>query len=122
MLNTKKLKLLRKETGLTQKMIAQILQISCSTYTKYELGYRMPDLETLTKLSKIFQVSVDYLLDMENTFVSTDTDYLRLQKIISQYSDAGLLVGENGLTEKGWNRLEKAVKIDVKIKEIYDNE
>lgn len=119
----KKLKQLRKEAGLTQKMVAQILNVSCSTYTKYELGENEPDIETIIKLSKIFQVSVDYLLDVDvdnqNSSSFMDVNYLHLQKIILLYPDADLLICENGLTDKGWNRLENSVKKDIKIKNMY---
>jgi len=66
----KRLQLLRTEKGLTKKQMAEYLRIAESTYGKYELGKREPSLEIIIKLSKFFNVSVDYLLgltDAKNT-------------------------------------------------------
>lgn len=52
----------RKEKGLKQKDVAQMLKISESCYGGYEQGYREPDLKTLIKICKVFGVSADYLL------------------------------------------------------------
>lgn len=53
---------LRKEKGVTQKDLAEYLQISRQAYANYEAGNRNPDFETLIKISEYFEVSVDYLL------------------------------------------------------------
>ena len=53
---------LRKEKGVTQKDLAEYLQISRQAYANYEAGNRSPDYETLIKISEYFEVSVDYLL------------------------------------------------------------
>ena len=53
----------KEKTGkCTQKDIASYLGISRVAYTQYELNNREPDYETLVKLAKYFDVSVDYLL------------------------------------------------------------
>ena len=61
----KHLKELRIQRKLTQKEVADFLQISRSAYTNYETDKREPDRETLLKLSEYFDVSVDYLMDSE---------------------------------------------------------
>ena len=57
------LKNLRKSKGLTQVQFAQIFQISSGTIAMWETGKRMPDTETLKRIAKYFDVSLDYLLD-----------------------------------------------------------
>lgn len=57
-----KLKQLRKEKGLTQEEIANIIGVSKNTVSRYELGSREPDFETLNKLAEIFSCTTDYLL------------------------------------------------------------
>jgi transcriptional regulator with XRE-family HTH domain len=57
-----RLEILRTEKGLTKKEMAEYLKIAQSTYGKYELGKREPDLETIKKLAEFFNVSVDYLI------------------------------------------------------------
>lgn len=56
------LKELRKQKGMTQVDLSKALQISASAVAMYETGRREPDFETLKKISKFFNVSVDYLL------------------------------------------------------------
>lgn len=62
--NTLSLRLvyLRKQKGYTQYEVSEILNISRSTLSKYEKGTRIPNLEILTKLENLYNVSCDYLL------------------------------------------------------------
>lgn len=61
----KRLRGLREEKGLTQKDLAQTLGLnSKSTITNYEQNTRDPDYETLIKIAKFFEVSIDYLLGL----------------------------------------------------------
>lgn len=60
------IKTLRLSNHYTQEDLAQKLKISKSTIGMYEQNRRSPDLETLLKLSDIFQVSTDYLLGKQN--------------------------------------------------------
>ena len=62
----KKLKELRKEKSLTQKQLAEILEVSTTCYAGYEQGYREPDFKTLKKICLFFDVSADYLLGLED--------------------------------------------------------
>ncbi|EGT3605394.1 helix-turn-helix transcriptional regulator [Clostridium perfringens] len=65
MLNNR-LKSLRNEKGVLQKDVAEYLKISTSAYGFYEQGKRIPDVETLNKLSDYYNVSIDYLLGKSN--------------------------------------------------------
>ncbi|WP_181537111.1 helix-turn-helix domain-containing protein [[Anoxybacillus] calidus] len=56
------LKFLRKQRNWTQEELAQRLNISRSQITKWESGDQLPDLETLEKLSNLYEVSIDYLI------------------------------------------------------------
>jgi repressor LexA len=57
---------LRKEREKTQDDIAEYLGVSRPTYTGYESGRRKPDYDTLIKLSRLFNVSADYLLGIRD--------------------------------------------------------
>lgn len=57
-----RLQSLRKEKGLTQKDIADILKVAPSTIGMYEQGRRDPDTDTIRLLAEFFNVSIDYLL------------------------------------------------------------
>ena len=52
----------RKLNRLTQRQIAEYLNISQPSYIRYENGSAEPNLENLVKLADCFDVSIDYLL------------------------------------------------------------
>ena len=56
----------RTTNNMTQKELADKLSISPSTIGMYEQGRREPDLDTITKLADVFDISIDYLLGREN--------------------------------------------------------
>ena len=56
------LKFYRHECGLTQQQVADRLKIERSTYTYYETGKTKPDINTLIKLAKVFNISYTQLL------------------------------------------------------------
>ncbi len=62
-----KLKKLRLENDMTQKYVAARLNVARSTIAGYETKCRQPSHENLTALANLFHVSIDYLLDAENT-------------------------------------------------------
>lgn len=57
-----KISQLRKLSGMTQEQLAEKLNVSRQTISKWESGGTTPDLESMVKVSKIFQVSLDDLL------------------------------------------------------------
>lgn len=63
----KKVKLLRKERGLTQKQLADMVGVAVSAISAYEAGNRYPTYSGLVSLARIFHVSTDYLLGIANT-------------------------------------------------------
>ena len=61
-----RLRFLRKNLNLTQKKVAEELNLNNVTYAHYELSKREPDHETLIKIARYFKVSTDYLLGLSN--------------------------------------------------------
>ena len=59
----KKLRSARKSAGLTQEQLSEKLLVSRQAITKWEAGKGMPDIENLKQLSKLLNISIDYLLD-----------------------------------------------------------
>ncbi len=57
---------LREDSDRTQRELAQILGCSQQVYSNYELGQRDIPTDILIKLSKLYNVSVDYILDLED--------------------------------------------------------
>ena len=60
------LKTLRLQNGFTQAQVAQKLGVTKSVISAYETGLRLPSYDILINISKIFRVSTDYLLGLEN--------------------------------------------------------
>lgn len=58
---------LRKEKGLSQRELANVLHMSNSAVAMYETGKRQPDLEALEKIADYFNVDMDYLLGRKDT-------------------------------------------------------
>ena len=59
------LKILRLRENLTQSQLAKKLGLSKSVVSAYENGVRMPSYYVLIRISKVFNVSTDYLLGLE---------------------------------------------------------
>ena len=55
---------LRKEKNLTQKYMAEFLQINQRTYSRYETGEIDISTVALCKLAKFHGVSTDYILNL----------------------------------------------------------
>lgn len=60
-----KIILLRKKMGWSQEQLAEQLDISRQSVSKWESGASIPDLDKIIKISKLFGVSTDYLLKDE---------------------------------------------------------
>lgn len=58
----RRIAILRRELGMKQSDLSEILNVSQQTISKYENGKADPDPETLRKLSDLFNVSVDYII------------------------------------------------------------
>ena len=65
-----KLKEARKQAGLSQEQLAEKLSVSRSAVAKWESGKGIPDVENLKGISKLLNISIDYLLDDENSLES----------------------------------------------------
>ena len=63
MMFAEKLKALRKQKGLTQTQFAIDFNIATGTIGMWETGKRQPDYNTLVKIAKYFDVSINYLLE-----------------------------------------------------------
>lgn len=57
-----KLQKLRRESGLSQEKLAEQLHVSRQAISKWELGTAAPDTDNIVRLSKFFQVPLEYLM------------------------------------------------------------
>ena len=58
-----RLKEIRTQKGLTQAQVSELLDCSTTVYSRYETGDRQPSIDVLISLSKIFNVSIDYIVN-----------------------------------------------------------
>ena len=65
---------LRVQHGLSQKAVADRLQLSASIVSGYETGERTPSTEVLLKLTALYRCSADYLLGIEQSAPATVLD------------------------------------------------
>ncbi len=76
----KKIHQFRKLSGISQEQLAEKLNVSRQTISKWETGATLPDIQSIVKFCNIFQVTLnDLLLDEKNT---NHTDQITLQDLI----------------------------------------
>ena len=65
-MNELRLRELREEKEMTQAEVAKAIGVDARTISNYEVGVREPDIQTIKKLCKFFDVTSDYLLGLSN--------------------------------------------------------
>ena len=85
-----KIQALRKEHDISQEQLAEKLFVSRQAISKWETGESMPDVDNIVRLSSIFNVSTDYLLNATQGQGST---------VIHNYGPAPTQVNMNINTE-----------------------
>ena len=94
---------LRKKKGLSQEELANRLNVSRQTVSKWELGDSTPDMEKLVAMSDLFEVSLDELI------LNKTPDPAPEQQPVKPdlYSD----IKEKVLTEENGKKAKKGLKI-----------
>lgn len=64
---SEQLKIIRRANKFTQQGLADAIGIERSTYASYETGRNKPDVNLLSKIAKVFDVSSDYILEIDTT-------------------------------------------------------
>ncbi len=78
---SEKLLTLRKEKDLTQEQLAEKLNVSRQSVSKWESGQAVPELEKIVAMSVVFDVTTDYLLkSSEIDDLSVKTEMLEKQQ------------------------------------------
>ncbi|MDD6729077.1 MAG: helix-turn-helix transcriptional regulator [Eubacteriales bacterium] len=103
-----RLKFYRKAAKLTQQQVADALGVQRSAYAYYEINKTTPKLATLSKLAKLYNVSVDQLINEE--------DYNTLMTERAEYEQE-VTKGENLFDDKfnDLSPLEKSVVLKLRI-------
>lgn len=74
MLLGKRVKDLRKSKGMTQQELGDLINVTKVSICCYENGTRMPTIDTLLELGKVFGVSIDYFLGHDKVVNNDDHD------------------------------------------------
>lgn len=93
------LKKLRTDKNLTQTQIAKIIGTTQSVYSKYENETVSIDINSLKILSKLYNVSIDYIVDNDNRKnktielnLLTETKKETIQKIVDNNEKIALKI------------------------------
>ncbi len=82
------LKALRREKNVTQEQLAETLNVSRRTVSRWETGSNMPDLDLLVELADYYQVELRELLDGERKDRRMDQELTDTVMKVAEYSGA----------------------------------
>ncbi len=86
---------LRKNTNLTQAELGEKLGYSDKSISKWERAEALPDINVLMQMSKLFDVTVDYMLnrhDPDQKVTTISAEKMHNRKLITVISMLGLLL------------------------------
>lgn len=82
------LKELRKEKGITQEMLAERLNVSGRTVSRWETGSNMPDISLLIELADFYDVSIPEIVNGERKSGKMNEEVKEVAKTLSTYADS----------------------------------
>ena len=82
------LKELRKEKELTQEQLAETLNVSRRTVSRWETGSNMPDLDLLVEIADLYQVELRELLNGERRSEPMNPELKETVIQVAEYSNA----------------------------------
>ena len=82
------LKELRKEKGITQEMLAEQLNVSGRTVSRWETGSNMPDISLLIELAEIYDVSIPEMVNGERKSENMNEEVKEVAQTLSTYATA----------------------------------
>lgn len=83
---------LRREKNLSQGDLADMLEVSRQSVSKWENNTAVPDLQKIIRLSEIFEISVDDLIKGEKTQPETKTEYIVKHERMENRKIAGIIL------------------------------
>ena len=81
------LKELRKEKGLTQEQLAETLNVSRRTISRWETGNNMPDLDLMVEMADFYQVDLRELMNGERKNEQMDKEMKETVLQVADYSN-----------------------------------
>ncbi len=89
-----RLRLLRVASGMRQEEVADLLGIGRSAYAYYELSRSKPDYDALIRLSRLYRVSIDYLVGATNLSDTASPKRTRMADDLAEETSFGMLTME----------------------------
>lgn len=86
------LKELRREKGLTQEQLAEVLGVTNRSVSRWENGINMPDFDLLINLARYYEVGIDELLEGERMGETPDAKTEEAMLKAADYSSSGFMV------------------------------
>lgn len=123
-----RIKQLRISRGLTQRDLANFLNISNTTLSQYESGKRQPSNQVLLKLGEYFNVSVGYLLgsEKEQSAFSTQVsspENSDIEDILAKLEEAdGLMLYGSPLSDEARASIVAAMKLGMEAAKAKNKE
>ena len=82
------IKELRKEKGLTQEQLAESLNVSGRTVSRWETGVNMPDISLLVELAEFYDVSVPEVINGERKSEKMEQEEKDVANKMAEYANA----------------------------------
>lgn len=82
------LKELRKEKGITQEKLAEELNVTGRTVSRWETGSNMPDISLLVEISEFFDVSIPEIINGERKSENMNEEVKEVVDKLSDYANA----------------------------------
>lgn len=110
-----RLRTLRKDMGYTQSDLAKLLNIGQTTIANYESGHRTPDISKIKEIANLFNVSIDYILGMNDIKIANNDIYK-----YDDYLQALLIGNKNKALEIALSFFQNGIELKVFYKDIIE--
>ena len=88
------LKELRKEKGLTQEQLAEVLNVSSRTVSRWETGSNMPDISMLVEIADFYDVSIPEIVQGERESENMNKETKETAVAMAKYSQNEVKIGK----------------------------
>lgn len=88
------LKELRKEKGLTQEKLAEVLNVSSRTVSRWETGSNMPDISMLVEIADFYDVSIPEIVQGERESENMNKETKETAVAMAKYSQNEVKTGK----------------------------
>ena len=108
-----KLVILRERANVDAKYVYKNIKVNNETYSRWETGDRKINLKGIVDISNLYNIKIDYLLDLSNNIVPTNEKYMSDKSLIGKRlknirnSKSISLREENNITGVSFNALSR---------------